>query len=170
MNKKLIIGASALAALSFGGGVYYGRCHFYSQGLPHIASSFERAANQGSSDIQAIAGVLRAEELGCTYCPDKAHAYWRQAAEKKTPSTLYLEGYACEMGLGTPRDYIKARQIYKQAAQKNHPPALRQLGYMYFYGRGVPENRAQGQQFLHQAAAHGDLPSKTFLANLSHAK
>ncbi len=169
MNKKILIGAAALALLSFGGGAYYGRCHLYSQSPSHIYKSFDRAANS-SNDAKTVTGVLCAEEVGCAYNPDKAHTYWRQAAEKNSPSALYLEGYSCEMGLGTPRDYVKARKLYKQAAEHNHPLALRQLGYMYFYGRGVPEDRAQGKKYLHQAAAHGDLPAKAFLDNLSKAK
>ncbi len=163
MNKRLVIGAAALALLSFSGGAFYGRCCIYSQSLPRISASFARAADNGHSDAQAIAGVMRAEELGCAYNPDQARAYWQKAAEKKSPGALYLEGYSYEMGLGTPRDYVKALRLYKQAAEHNHPPALRQLGYLYFYGRGVPADRTQGKKYLHQAAAQGDQAAKNFI-------
>ena len=103
MDKKLIGGAIALAVLSFGGGAYCGRCHLYSHSLPHIASAYMRAAGSGHSGAQIVAGVICAEELGCSYNPDQAHAYWQQAAEQNMPSAQYLAGYSYENGLGTER-------------------------------------------------------------------
>ncbi|MDO5297107.1 MAG: tetratricopeptide repeat protein [bacterium] len=163
MNKKLIIGAFALAALSFGGGAYYGHCRLQHQKLPQLYQSFASRASGGDSSAKAIAGLMCAEELGCAYNPEQAHLYWQQAAEQNNPSAQYLAGYAYEIGLGTPRDYIKARTLYEQAAGQNHPLALRQLGYLYYYGHGVAEDQAKGQQFLQQAAERGDLEAKAFM-------
>ena len=77
-------------------------------------------------------------------------------ADKNNPVAQYWLAHMTELGLGVPRDPVKAIDLYKKAAAQNIDAAELRLGELYLDGNLVPPDFAQAKTYLEKSAYQGN--------------
>lgn len=92
-----------------------------------------------------------------------------ELANKNNPKVEYWLGHMNEIGLGIPRDIIKAIGLYKKAAEQNVVAAEARLGELYLNGDLVTPDFSQARSYLERAAYHADPRSAMLLGQMYRA-
>ena len=87
-------------------------------------------------------------------------------ASQNNPNAEYWLGHMNEIGLGIPRDAMKAIALYKKAAEQNVVAAEARLGEIYLSGDQVPPDFGQAKSYLERAAYHADPRSAMLLGQM----
>ena len=84
------------------------------------------------ADIEAARDMMEAGEFAA------ARAAVAPAARSGNADAEELIGVMYAMGLGVPRDDVRAFEWYLRASMKGHPGAQSGIGWYYEVGRGLP--------------------------------
>jgi len=84
------------------------------------------------ADIEAARDLMEAGEFAA------ARAALAPAARSGNADAEELIGVMYAMGLGVPRDDVRAFEWYLRASMKGHPGAQSGIGWYYEVGRGLP--------------------------------
>jgi len=84
------------------------------------------------ADIEAARDMMEAGEFAA------ARAALAPAARSGNADAEELIGVMYAMGLGVPRDDVRAFEWYLRASMKGHPGAQSGIGWYYEVGRGLP--------------------------------
>ena len=87
----------------------------------------------------ALADIEKARDLMETSQFEEAMQELLPAARSGNADAEELIGVMYAMGLGVPRDDVRAFEWYLRSAMKGHPGAQSGIGWYYEVGRGVPE-------------------------------
>jgi TPR repeat protein len=87
-------------------------------------------------------------------------------ANKENPTAEYWLGHMTELGLGRPRDPVKAVELYKRAAAGDVAAAMLRLGEIYLVGNLVPPDYAQAKSYLERAAHNSDAKAAMLLGEM----
>ena len=93
---------------------------------------------------------------------DIALKKWDQLASDGHPGAKYEIGRMYYDGLGTKRDYPKAKQYFAGAATLGHPDAIFSLGQMYDFGRSVDPDYYLAVKWYRAAANFGHKKANLF--------
>lgn len=85
-----------------------------------------------AADIEAARDLMEAGRF------EEARAALTPAAESGNADAEELIGVMYAMGLGVPRDDVRAFEWYLRSAMKGHPGAQSGVGWYYETGRGLP--------------------------------
>ena len=92
---------------------------------------------------------------------------YEKASEGDCSPALVNLGYACDMGLGIPRDPSKAIEYYQRASELGNPVAAYNLGLKHYTGtNGLPLDWTAAQRYLTQAAEDGLVAAQHLLGQL----
>ena len=80
---------------------------------------------------------------------------FEKLAANNHPLAEYWVAHMTELGLGMPRDPVRAVELYKKAAAQNIAAAQLRLGEIYLHGDLVLSDFAQAKTYLEKAAYHG---------------
>jgi tetratricopeptide (TPR) repeat protein len=80
---------------------------------------------------------------------------FEKLAANNHPLAEYWVAHMTELGLGMPRDPVRAVELYKKAAAQNIAAAQLRLGEIYLHGDLVLPDFAQAKTYLEKAAYHG---------------
>ena len=89
-------------------------------------------ATPAQADIEAARDLMEAGEFEAA-----REALW-PAARSGNADAEELIGVMYAMGLGVPRDDVRAFDWYLRASMKGHPGAQSGIGWYYEVGRGLP--------------------------------
>ena len=95
-----------------------------------------------------------------------ATALFSRLADKGNPTAQYWLGHMTELGLGVPRNPVKAIELYKKAAQQDLVPAEVRLGEIYLYGNLVPSDPQLAKAYLEKAAYRGNARAAMLLGQV----
>lgn len=84
------------------------------------------------ADIEAARDLMEAGHF------EEARAALAPAARSGNADAEELIGVMYAMGLGVPRDDVRAFEWYLRASMKGHPGAQSGIGWYYEVGRGLP--------------------------------
>lgn len=87
----------------------------------------------------ALADIEKARDLMEASQFEEAMQELLPAARSGNADAEELIGVMYAMGLGVPRDDVRAFEWYLRSAMKGHPGAQSGIGWYYEVGRGVPE-------------------------------
>lgn len=87
---------------------------------------------------QAVAGIEAARDLMEAGEFEQARKELAPAARSGNADAEELIGIMYAMGLGVPRDDVRAFEWYLRSAMKGHPGAQSGVGWYYEVGRGMP--------------------------------
>ena len=96
----------------------------------------------------------------------EALALFGRLAKKGNPTAEYWMAHMTELGLGTPRNPLKAIKLYKMAARQNFIKAEVRLGEIYLEGNLVLPNPKQAIKYLDSAAFRGNAHAATLLGKI----
>jgi TPR repeat protein/ankyrin repeat protein len=71
-------------------------------------------------------------------------------------------------GIGTPKDYEKAREWFDKAAAQGNAAAQCSLGYLYYNGQGVRQDYEKARGWFEKAAAQGNADAQYRLGSIYH--
>ncbi len=98
---------------------------------------------------------------------DKAVSYWRRAAEKNFPTSLYYMGYAFHAGMSVERDDGLALMYALLAMEQDFPRGYRLMGYLYDnFGNFLEHDFDKAVEFYKKAVEHGDYLSLCYIGNV----
>jgi TPR repeat protein len=87
-----------------------------------------------------------------------------RAAEQGNAEAQFRLGEMYEMGLGVPRDGVKASELYLKAADKGHGSAQFELGRKYYEGdEGFRVNLSKAADWLRKAISQGHIYAVDYL-------
>ncbi|KAF0677568.1 tetratricopeptide repeat protein [Profundibacterium mesophilum] len=101
-------------------------------GHPTIFVILAALASPAAADLEAARQAMEAGRFA------EAHAGFQVAARSGNADAEELIGVMHAMGLGMPRDDIRAFDWYMRAALKGHAGAQSGVGWYYEVGRGLP--------------------------------
>jgi len=101
------------------------------QGVPGVLDAdqneafrlFTRANAMGSSEGQALLGVMYANGLGTPKLPDKAVELWKEGANFEEPLSMFNLAIAYQDGLTGKKQPEEAKKWFRAAARKGHAGA-----------------------------------------------
>ncbi len=97
-----------------------------------IIAAWLALATPGAAGIEAARDMMEAGDFAA------AMAALRPAARSGNADAEELIGVMYAMGLGVPRDDVRAFEWYLRASLKGHPGAQSGIGWYYEVGRGLP--------------------------------
>jgi TPR repeat protein len=95
-----------------------------------------------------------------------ALALFTKLADKNNANADYWLAHMTELGLGVPRDPVKAIDLYKKAAAQHVVAAQERLGEAYLNGDIVLPDYGQAKTFLELAAYHGNARAAMLLGQM----
>jgi TPR repeat protein len=95
-----------------------------------------------------------------------ALALFTRLADKNNANAEYWLAHMTELGLGVPRDPVKALELYKKAAAQHVVAAEERLGEAYLNGDIVLPDYGQAKTFLDQAAYDGNARAAMLLGQM----
>jgi hypothetical protein len=98
-----------------------------------LASLLSLAVTPALADIETARDLMEENRF------EEAMQALLPAARSGNADAEELIGVMYAMGLGVPRDDIRAFEWYLRSAMKGHPGAQSGIGWYYEVGRGVPE-------------------------------
>ncbi len=98
-----------------------------------LALSLSVPAGTALADIEKARDLMEASQF------EEAMQELLPAARSGNADAEELIGVMYAMGLGVPRDDVRAFEWYLRSAMKGHPGAQSGIGWYYEVGRGVPE-------------------------------
>ncbi len=116
---------------------------------------WQKAAEQGLSDAQAMLGYLYDSGQGVRQDHKMAVKWYRNAAEQGHAVAQNNLGYSYELGQGVPQNHKMAVKWYRNAAEQGHAVAQNKSGYSYERGQGVPQDYKMAVKWYRTAAEQG---------------
>jgi TPR repeat protein len=95
-----------------------------------------------------------------------AIALFGSLADKNNASAQYWLAHMTELGLGMPRDPVKAVELYKKAAGQGLDAAELRLGEIYLDGDLVTPDFAEAKIYLEKSAYQGDTHAAMLLGQM----
>lgn len=86
---------------------------------------------------------------------EKAHALWKELAEKSDARAMNNIGVLYDKGQGVPEDPTLAAFWFLQSAKAGHAAGMSNLGRLMELGRGLPTDMAQAVSWFRKAADKG---------------
>ena len=111
-----------------------------------------------------LADLYANRAAGSRYSPEKAHEYFKSAADNNAPCGLFHIGL--EYFQATPPDYDKALEYFVRAHDFGSADAEYYLGLMYSRGIGVPENSSKAIRYLQNANLAGNISAQNALGEM----
>jgi TPR repeat protein len=103
-------------------------------------------------------------ESGCNGTDyEKAHEWFRIAAQRGDPKAMWYLGSMYSLGNGVAQDNGRALGWYTGSAERGNSDAQFVLGQMYYQALGTPQNYAMAFQWWGKAAARGDAAAQSNL-------
>ncbi len=90
----------------------------------------------------------------------KAFVLFKPRAEAGDTDAMFQLGRLHQLGMGAPKDQVRAVHWFRQAAERGHLEAQYWLGYSYQRGRGVELDMIEAHRWFHLGADAGDKPAK----------
>lgn len=98
-----------------------------------LASALSLAITPALAELEAARDLMEESRF------EEAMQELLPAARSGNAEAEELIGVMYAMGLGVPRDDVRAFEWYLRSAMKGHPGAQSGIGWYYEVGRGVPE-------------------------------
>lgn len=98
-----------------------------------VASALSLTVTAALAEIEEARDLMEANRF------EEAMEALLPAARSGNADAEELIGVMYAMGLGVPRDDVRAFEWYLRSAMKGHPGAQSGIGWYYEVGRGVPE-------------------------------
>ncbi len=128
---------------------------------------WQKAAEQGLSDAQAMLGYLYDSGQGIRQDHKMAAKWYRNAAEQGHASAQNNLGVMYDSGQGVPQNHKMAVKWYRNAAEQGHAVAQNNLGYSYELGQGVPQDHKMAVKWYRMAAAQKNQNAQANLRRLN---
>ncbi len=127
---------------------------------------YEKAAELGSADAEAILGNIFAS--GAQGKPDYEQAvkWYRKAAEQGQPMGQFGLGIRYELGQGVPLNLQEARRLITAAADHSLPDAQYELGTMWEEAKGDSVDLTMASHYFQLAAEQGNAKAQFRLGRL----
>lgn len=95
-----------------------------------------------------------------------AFEWFEKAAEKGHGRAQHNLGVLYQQGVGTQRDFKKARYWLERAGKQGIPEAQLEMGILHFWGRGLDKNPNEAAKWFRMAARQGQSVALSSLGNL----
>lgn len=97
---------------------------------------------------------------------DLAFQWFEKAANKGHARAQHNLGVLYQQGVGTERDFQKARHWLERAAKQGLADAQLEMGILNFWGRGLAKNPTEAAKWFRMAARQGQASALSSLGNL----
>lgn len=97
---------------------------------------------------------------------DDAFEWFQKSAHKGHARAQHNLGVLYQKGVGSPRDFQKARHWIERAAKQGIPEAQLEMGLLYYWGRGVPKNPQEAAKWFRVSGRAGLAASLSSLGSL----
>ncbi len=109
---------------------------------------YSKSAKNNYAAAQHKMGGLAYEEKNY----ENALEWYSKSANQDYSSSQNMLGVMNEMGLGAPKDLIKAKSYYETTSQKGNSFGQYNLGNLYYYGKGVEKDIKKAEIYYTRAA------------------
>ena len=118
-----------------------------------------KAAQESEVSKMVFANVLAVAQLRVPGKTTEQQFFERakKLAENGNGVAEDIVGLCYLNGLGTSREYLKAREWFERSAAAGVPRAMLDMGYLYHFGRGVPVDFSKALEWYERAAAAGEI-------------
>ncbi len=120
-------------------------------------SQMEEAADTGSVLAMTYLGDnIYDGKWGMQPNKEKAYEWWRKAADKGDPASMYFMSYGYQTGECFDKDYGLSLMYALSSSEYKFPRAFRSLGRAYEYGRFVDKDLDMALKYYAKAVELGD--------------
>ena len=135
------------------------------QNTHEAAALYQRSAEQGNDEAQAVVGHMYEKGLGVNRDIRQAAELYKKSAEQDNALGQLRLGDFYLNGLGVERNPRKAFAWYQKAAAQDKDPesaaqAQLRLGAMYCQGNGVEKDLQKGFEFYEKSAGLGNVEAQ----------
>ena len=120
--------------------------------------------DENSPEMQKVLAAVRAC-TGTTQAPTATKEEKKEVFEVTDPWECYRRGYNCEVGEGTPVDYVKAAYWYEMGAKQGNTWCQHRMGVFCLYGMGRPCDYEEAAKWYMLGAKQNDPSCCADLAN-----
>ena len=130
------------------------------------ATLYRESAEQGSAKGAFGHGMLLMRQPAHAALGDQAAHWIRKAADAGIPLANYIYGYACEHGIGLPKDLAEAAVFYERSARRGVVQGQSRWGMLLIEGKHVSRNVVEGESWLRKAAHAGEPEAASTVGDL----
>jgi TPR repeat protein len=130
-------------------------------GLYNIAFAFVLVCTTAQADMEQARDLLEANRF------EEARAELEVYARSGNAEAEELIGVIYALGLGVPKDDVRAFEWYLRASMKGHAGAQSGLGWYYEVGRGVAPDLVRAYLWYALSAIGGDVDAPDSLESLT---
>ncbi|MBM3343462.1 MAG: hypothetical protein FJY56_15345 [Betaproteobacteria bacterium] len=161
------LAALLLAGAAFGASLIEAGIAAYQSGdYPSAIEKWQDLIKAERAEGWFFMGVMHAEGKGVAQDHAKAHAFYREAAQKNHAAAQYNLANQYASGEGVKLDYAQAEHWWTRAAEQGLVDAQINLGNFYYYGVGGERQLDLARKWLTAALNQGSAEAKETLGKL----